>query len=1035
MKQNMDTPHILLLGAGASVESGIPSAIDCIWDWKKEIFLSQNSALIETYNNVKLDSVQLAIQKWLDAQKIYPNLNSDEEYSFYAENAYPISDDRRKYFQHLVDGKKPSLGYHLIAMLAEKGLFKSIWTTNFDGLMVKCAYQYNITPIEITLESVQRIYRNDIKNELLCIALHGDYKYGELKNTEKELDTQNEVFLGAISHELVNHDLIVLGYSGRDKSLMNALKEAYKVKGAGKLFWCGYGDNPINEVKELIEYVNGVGRIAYYIVTDGFDKTMYNLARHCMSDNNIFIENIEKLKHDLGSKISFSKSTFSNDANIVNKIADTNIYPIAFPKNCFQIEISYGSEEKPWNYCKVLAEKNIMAVPYKNLLYVWGEKEQILNVCGNNIKSEIAVTPFTREALICTSQFKELLIKTLVTLLGQACSLMYNKDKIWDSTKRVSKNIGGKLIVGYKGVSVSLLFDNKYSYITLKPSFMIDPNITLSHDEKKQFADEFGLSINAGKPNYNIYTYVKEWADKLFGISGVEFSYPLGSKTGFVFKVRRNTAILGINYGINKRVNLPSSISPKRIVFNGVECRDPELTFYNSLQNRMTTDFHPMRGLINNAPFDNLLNEKVLRSSISLGVICPNTYERQFYDFLCQLNYRQDVKYNVDFVIPFTGFFQAFKTSLNIPTPAENKWISYLPQNTMNDKQDSIELGNILTQKLDQLNANGVDVVLIYIPKEYEFLTGYLEDNEKYDLHDFVKAYAAQRNIATQFIREKTIESDMYCQIMWAVSLAIYVKSGRVPWTISGLQADTAFAGIGYSVNDCAGGESVVVGCSHIYSSNGQGMKYKLSKIDEFTFDRKKNPFLSENEAFRLGLNIKELFYKSFTELPKRVVVHKRTPFKKEEVKGLTESLISAGIKDIELLEISYADDIRCFEYSKYTTEIDGFPVRRGLCFPLNADTMYLFTHGIAPSVRNPNYKYIQGGKSIPLPLKIVKYYGNGTMTQIATEILGLSKMNWNSFGLYSKLPCTIESSNEIARIGWLLSQYEGAIYDYRYFM
>ena len=64
-----------------------------------------------------------------------------------------------------------------------------------------------------------------------------------------------------------------------------------------------------------------------------------------------------------------------------------------------------------------------------------------------------------------------------------------------------------------------------------------------------------------------------------------------------------------------------------------------------------------------------------------------------------------------------------------------------------------------------------------------------------------------------------------------------------------------------------------------------------------------------------------------------------------------------------------------------------------------------------------------------------MKYYGNGTMTQIATEILGLSKMNWNSFGLYSKLPCTIESSNEIARIGWLLSQYEGAIYDYRYFM
>ena len=77
----------------------------------------------------------------------------------------------------------------------------------------------------------------------------------------------------------------------------------------------------------------------------------------------------------------------------------------------------------------------------------------------------------------------------------------------------------------------------------------------------------------------------------------------------------------------------------------------------------------------------------------------------------------------------------------------------------------------------------------------------------------------------------------------------------------------------------------------------------------------------------------------------------------------------------------------------------------------------------------------MQGGKIIPMPLKIVNHYGNSSMTQIATEILGLSKMNWNSFGLYTKLPCTIESSNEIARIGWLLSKYEGALYEYRFFM
>jgi hypothetical protein len=59
-------------------------------------------------------------------------------------------------------------------------MIRTVWTTNFDGLMVKACHQNNVTPIEITLESQDRIYRKETINELLCVALHGDYKYGEL---------------------------------------------------------------------------------------------------------------------------------------------------------------------------------------------------------------------------------------------------------------------------------------------------------------------------------------------------------------------------------------------------------------------------------------------------------------------------------------------------------------------------------------------------------------------------------------------------------------------------------------------------------------------------------------------------------------------------------------------------------------------------------------------------------------------------------------------------------------------------------------
>lgn len=151
-----------------------------------------------------------------------------------------------------------------------------------------------------------------------------------------------------------------------------------------------------------------------------------------------------------------------------------------------------------------------------------------------------------------------------------------------------------------------------------------------------------------------------------------------------------------------------------------------------------------------------------------------------------------------------------------------------------------------------------------------------------------------------------------------------------------------------------------------------------------------------------------------------------------QQVARLTE-MVERTYRVVEQIKHGQMDDR--IGLNERCTQVDGYPVRRGMCFPIDKNTMYLFTHGIAPSVISPNRRYFQGGKSVPLPLKVVKHYGSGDMAQIATEILGLSKMNWNSFGLYSKLPCTIESSNEIARIGWLLSQFEGTLYDYRYFM
>jgi argonaute-like protein implicated in RNA metabolism and viral defense len=88
--------------------------------------------------------------------------------------------------------------------------------------------------------------------------------------------------------------------------------------------------------------------------------------------------------------------------------------------------------------------------------------------------------------------------------------------------------------------------------------------------------------------------------------------------------------------------------------------------------------------------------------------------------------------------------------------------------------------------------------------------------------------------------------------------------------------------------------------------------------------------------------------------------------------------------------------------------------------------------HGSAPSIQNPKFKYFQGKRRIPAPLRIRRYLGQSDVVQVATEILGLSKMNWNTFDYYSRLPATLDSASAIAKVGTYLSGFSSAPYDYR---
>ena len=116
------TPHALFLGAGASITSGMPSAQMCIWEWKRDIFFTNNIGLETQFSELSLASVRNRIQRWLDRQGIYPTDGAPEEYSVYIEACYPIPESRRAYFQEKVRSARPHIGYQLLPILASRRL-------------------------------------------------------------------------------------------------------------------------------------------------------------------------------------------------------------------------------------------------------------------------------------------------------------------------------------------------------------------------------------------------------------------------------------------------------------------------------------------------------------------------------------------------------------------------------------------------------------------------------------------------------------------------------------------------------------------------------------------------------------------------------------------------------------------------------------------------------------------------------------------------------------------------------------------------
>jgi hypothetical protein len=171
--------------------------------------------------------------------------------------------------------------------------------------------------------------------------------------------------------------------------------------------------------------------------------------------------------------------------------------------------------------------------------------------------------------------------------------------------------------------------------------------------------------------------------------------------------------------------------------------------------------------------------------------------------------------------------------------------------------------------------------------------------------------------------------------------------------------------------------------------------------------------------------------------LPKRLVIHKTTAFKKEEIDGAFDALI--GVPEIECIEVGAASCWRGVwlietgrENPPYKPAM--YPVPRGTTVIRSSNSALVWVAGNAPEASTKG-DYYQGGKSIPKPLQLVRHAGKGSLELIAHEALALTKMDWNNDALYDPVPVSIRYSQRLARTIANVQDLPRSVYPYRLFM
>lgn len=277
------------------------------------------------------------------------------------------------------------------------------------------------------------------------------------------------------------------------------------------------------------------------------------------------------------------------------------------------------------------------------------------------------------------------------------------------------------------------------------------------------------------------------------------------------------------------------------------------------------------------------------------------------------------------------------------------------------------------------------------------------DEHENVVLHSALKIHGMRAGLPTQLIWEGTldgvgVEDDATCA--WNICSGIYYKAGNELWRLTGLTANSCFVGVSFYRD--RHDENLRCCVAQAFSDRGEGLVIR-SEPFAWRNEHEKTPHLTREMAASMLRNVLAAYYEHLKVQPGRVVIHKWQRFWPDERSGFEDALKDAGVRSHDFVSFG----TRGLRFYRSGSE----PPIRGTYVALGETEGLLYTRGYVPFLRR------YPGMRVPRPLEIVEHHGSASMTQIAQEILALTKLDWNTTMFAGKEPITTAFSWEVGQI------------------